>query len=130
MAPPDLSPFEKKSSSGRNKTGNSEKNKISKLFHSNDIEKQTRQRRETYDDNTEDSNTFSLRGTTSTLNKSDELLTSVLVPDENQSFEITIQGRNFNTTLTETYQTYHSNFSYLVPISKYMPDEFVNLIFR
>ncbi|XP_019878240.1 myelin regulatory factor-like protein isoform X3 [Aethina tumida] len=111
VAPPDLSPFEKKSSSGRNKTGNSEKNKISKLFHSNDIEKQTRQRRETYDDNTEDSNTFSLR-------------------DENQSFEITIQGRNFNTTLTETYQTYHSNFSYLVPISKYMPDEFVNLIFR
>ncbi|CAH0548897.1 unnamed protein product [Brassicogethes aeneus] len=114
VAPPDLTPFEKKSALNKNRTTlpliNSDKNKVSKPFHSNDIDKQVRQRREAFDEN-DDSNAF-------------------FVKDEHQSFDITIQGRNFNTTLLNTYHSNYYNFTYLVPISKFMPDEFVNLMFR
>ncbi|KAJ8949188.1 hypothetical protein NQ318_021681 [Aromia moschata] len=110
-------PFSEKKppNSGRNKTGpllNIEKNKIAKPFHSNDIDKQIRQKRDTYDI-TDEANSFDI--------------------SEDQMFIIIIQGRHFNSTLTHKYKTLsnsHYNFSYNVPISKYMPDEFINLIFR
>ncbi|XP_018568182.1 myelin regulatory factor isoform X2 [Anoplophora glabripennis] len=103
-------------SASRNKTTpllNVEKNKIAKPFHSNDIDKQIRQRRHA-DDLTDEANSFDT--------------------GEDQIFTITVQGRHFNTTLTHQYRKFstnpQSNFSYAVPISKYMPDEFINLIFR
>ncbi|XP_060532862.1 myelin regulatory factor [Cylas formicarius] len=89
-----------------------EKTKVAKPFHSNDIDKQIRQRRDTYDISDE-ANSFDLA--------------------DDQLFAIIIQGRNFNTTLTQKYLKSYSNthnYTYTVPISKYMPDEFVNLIFR
>lgn len=54
----------KQNSLSRNKTTpllNVEKNKISKPFHSNDIDKQTRQRRDTYDI-ADDENAFDASG--------------------------------------------------------------------
>ncbi|XP_050503840.1 myelin regulatory factor-like protein isoform X2 [Diabrotica virgifera virgifera] len=98
----------------RNKTGpliNLEKNKISKPFHSNDIDnKQIRQKRDSYSD---DTNFFDIT--------------------DDPMFTIILHGRNFNTTLTTKYKVETNspyNISYSVPISKYMPDEFINLIFR
>lgn len=54
-----------------------------------------------------------------------------LIADDN-IFLIIVQGKTFNTTLTSNYIYSNSpyNISFTVPISKYMPDEFVNLIFR
>ncbi|XP_030749081.1 myelin regulatory factor isoform X2 [Sitophilus oryzae] len=52
--------------------------------------------------------------------------------DERESFVITIQGKNFNSTLTPNYRIQTKelfNYSYKVPISKYMPDEFLNITF-
>ncbi|VEN58112.1 unnamed protein product, partial [Callosobruchus maculatus] len=98
----------------RNKTLpliNVEKNKISKPFHSNDIEKQIRQKRDTY---TDEANLFDI--------------------SDDQLFTIIIEGRNFSTPLGYEYRNPEHNsqynISYSVPISKYMPDDFVNLIFR
>lgn len=50
-APPELSPiFTEKKPNNRNRTETPlEKNKIAKPFHSNDIDKQIRQRRDTFD---------------------------------------------------------------------------------
>ncbi|CAG9814774.1 unnamed protein product [Phaedon cochleariae] len=106
---------EKRPPFNRTKAGgpllNVEKNKIAKPFHSNDIDKQARQRRDTY---TDEANLFDIV--------------------DDQLFTIIIHGKNFNTTLTPKYRTEISNaqynFSYSVPISKYMPDEFINLIFK
>ncbi|KAL1501325.1 hypothetical protein ABEB36_006667 [Hypothenemus hampei] len=88
-------------------------NKISKPFHSNDIDKHIRTRRDAYDISNE-------------ANMDNEL------PDD-QQISIVIQGRNFSTVLNQNYlkREYNSfNFSYSVPISKYMPDDFVNIVFR
>lgn len=51
---------------------------------------------------------------------------------DDQLFIITINGRNFSEILTPEYRSQSSsyNLSYSVPISKYMPDEFINLTFR
>lgn len=53
---------------------------------------------------------------------------------DDQSFTVIISGSNFNTTLSNNYRITSSNLqyniSYFVPISKYMPDESINLIFR
>ncbi|KAG5886873.1 hypothetical protein JTB14_024730 [Gonioctena quinquepunctata] len=101
------------SSLNRNKTGpliNLEKNKIGKLFHSNDIDKQVRLKRDTYSD---DPNLFDI--------------------SDDQMFTVTVRGMHFNTSLTQKYR--HSvsnsmfNFTYSVPISKYMPDDFITLVF-
>ncbi|XP_050312385.1 myelin regulatory factor [Anthonomus grandis grandis] len=91
-----------------------EKNKIAKPFHSNDIDKQARNKRQAYD-------------------ISNEASVDNDLPDD-QGVLITIQGRNFSTQLNQYYlnrQFYNSfNFSYSLPISKYMPDEYINVIFR
>ncbi|KAJ8939737.1 hypothetical protein NQ314_011023 [Rhamnusium bicolor] len=104
-------------SANRNKTGpllNVEKNKIAKTFHSNDIDKQIRQKKGHL--------CFP------------KCFTNINFFLDDQIFTIIIQGRHFNTTLTHKYRKVVSNpqfnFSYSVPISKYMPDEFINLIFR
>lgn len=59
------------------------------------------------------------------------LYVSAFVTD-NYMFAIEIRGQGFNTTLTRTYIRVDSiyNISFDVPISKYMPDMFINLIFR
>ncbi|XP_074040694.1 myelin regulatory factor homolog 1 [Leptinotarsa decemlineata] len=105
---------EKRPNLNKTKTGpliSIEKNKISKPFHSNDIDKQIRLKRDTYSD---DPNFFDVT--------------------DDQMFVVTIQGKHFNTTLTDKYKDPVSNsmfnHSYSVPISKYMPDEFIALIFR
>ncbi|CAG9770761.1 unnamed protein product [Ceutorhynchus assimilis] len=90
-----------------------EKNKISKPFHSNDIDKQIRTRRDTYDISNE-------------ANVDNDL------PDD-QQISVMIHGKNFSTPLGQNYlnREYNSyNLSYSVPISKYMPDDFINIIFR
>ncbi|KAJ8917380.1 hypothetical protein NQ315_002404, partial [Exocentrus adspersus] len=107
---------EKKSpSASRNKTTpllNVEKNKIAKPFHTNDIDK-IRQKRDTFD-LADEANSFDIT--------------------DDQIFSIIVQGRHFNTTLSHQYRrpvaSPQFNYSYNVPISKYMPDEFINLIFR
>lgn len=91
---------------------NIEQNKIATPFHSTTNEIDKRQKRDAYD----------LTGEISSFD----------MPDD-QIFLIIVQGRNFNTTLTHKYLTVQPeihNYSYSVPISKYMPDEFINLIFR
>lgn len=48
-------------------------------------------------------------------------------------FAVIIQGRNFNATLTSDYLLPTSNrynATYAIPISKYMPDEFLTLVFK
>ncbi|XP_017769235.1 PREDICTED: myelin regulatory factor isoform X2 [Nicrophorus vespilloides] len=48
-------------------------------------------------------------------------------------FTIIIQGKSFNTTLTDDYLDSHSsngNYTYYIQISKYMPDEYINIIFQ
>lgn len=93
---------------------NIDKNKIVKPFHTNNIDKQQRQKRDT-DDWSDQDNTY------------DSL--------DDHLFIITVQGKHFNVTLNHQYILHNNgnslfNFSYHVPISKYMPDEYVNLIFR
>ncbi|XP_045467204.1 myelin regulatory factor-like protein [Harmonia axyridis] len=99
----------------RNRTDlllNLEKNGVNKPLHSNDIEKQiTRHKR-------------------NSLDLSDE--SNVFDTTDDQLFVITVQGRNFNTTLTDRYfdSVGNYNYTYVIPLSKYMPDEYLNLIFR
>ncbi|XP_008194461.1 myelin regulatory factor isoform X2 [Tribolium castaneum] len=91
---------------------NLEQAKLATPFHSTTNEIDKRQKRDAYD----------LTGEISSFD----------MPDD-QIFLIIVQGRNFNTTLTHKYliaQPEPHNYSYSVPISKYMPDEFINLIFR
>lgn len=91
---------------------NMERSKIGVPFHSTTNEIDKRQKRNAYD----------IAGEISSLDLT-----------EDQVFLIILQGRNFNTTLTHKYLLSTSNphnYSYAVPISKYMPDEFINLIFR
>lgn len=134
-----------------------EKNKISKPFHSNDIDKQIRTRRDTYDISNEanvDNDLpgkldFCLTPCISVINflllkkkfglsfEPWELYIIIIIFalyfSDDQQISVTIQGRNFSTILTQNYlnREYNSyNFSYSVPISKYMPDDFVNIIFR
>lgn len=129
---PTLHLTEKKSAHmNRNKTDpiiNIEKNKIAKPFHSNDIDKQIRQKRDTF---SEEANFFDMSGK---HEKSKSFYNIDDTVSDDQSFRIIISGRNFNTTLTNKYRITSSNLqyniSYAVPISKYMPDEFINLIFR
>jgi hypothetical protein len=116
VIPPPESPNSIYGDKNANKTGqtvlNIEKNKISPPFHSTTNEIDKRQKRDAYD----------LTGEISSFD----------TPDD-QVFLIVVQGRNFNTTLTHKYliaQPDPHNYSYSVPISKYMPDEFINLIFR
>lgn len=55
---------------------------------------------------------------------------SLLFTDDHL-FAVVIQGKNFNATLSRKY-LYSSdahNLSFTVPISKYMPDEFLSLVF-
>ncbi|CAG9861760.1 unnamed protein product [Phyllotreta striolata] len=104
---------EKRLNANRNKTAplvNLEKVKLAKPFHSNDIDNKPRTKRDAFSD---DSNLFDVA--------------------DDQMFTIIIHGRNFNATLTPKYKEETNsqyNISYSVPVSKYMPDEFVNLIFR
>ncbi|XP_044763385.1 myelin regulatory factor [Coccinella septempunctata] len=88
-----------------------EKNGVNKPLHSNDIEKQVRQKR-------------------NSLELSDE--SNVFDVTDDQLFTITVQGRNFNITLTDRYLDFFNNYNYtyVIPVSKYMPDEYLNLIFR
>lgn len=88
-----------------------EKNRIVKPFNTNNIDKQ-RQRRDADDWTDKDNNEF------------DQI--------EDQFFTIIVQGQDFNTTLTNKYlfSSNNNNFSYSVPISKYMPDDVINLLFR
>ncbi|XP_018334998.1 myelin regulatory factor, partial [Agrilus planipennis] len=96
-----------------------DKKSIGKPFNNNNIDKskQERQKRESDD----------------WINQSNDFGPSV---PEDQIFTITIQGRNFNKTLTTKYLINNSNnnhllnFTYHVPISKYMPDEYINLTFK
>ncbi|XP_076254672.1 uncharacterized protein LOC143192835 isoform X3 [Rhynchophorus ferrugineus] len=90
-----------------------EKTKIAKPFHSNDIDKQVRTKRHTYDN---EANVF---------DQIDQI-------DDQQLFIIIIQGRQFNRTLTQKYfrSSNPFNYTYLVPISKYMSDDYVHLVFR
>ncbi|XP_063925121.1 myelin regulatory factor isoform X2 [Zophobas morio] len=95
---------------------NMEKNRIATPFHSTTNEIDKRQKRDTYD----------LASEISSFDATGLFL-------DDQVFLIMVQGRNFNTTLTRKYLSPQSdthNYSYTVPISKYMPDEFINLIFR
>lgn len=88
-----------------------DKNRIVKPFNTNNIDKQ-RQRRDADDWTDKDNNEF------------DQI--------EDQFFTIIIQGQDFNTTLTNKYlfSSNNNNYSYSVPISKYMPDDIINLLFR
>ncbi|KAK4878641.1 hypothetical protein RN001_011147 [Aquatica leii] len=90
---------------------NIDKNKIVKPFYTNNIDKQLRQKRDSDDWNNQD---------------------NIFDSTEDHLFSIMIQGKNFNTTLTSKYMVNNNNnnFTYHIPISKYMADEYVNLIFR
>ncbi|XP_022907094.1 myelin regulatory factor-like protein isoform X1 [Onthophagus taurus] len=104
---------EKSSKPTKNKTLTSQlekTNKITKLPH------KTRQKRDV-DDINDKENTYD--GT----------------PDETNPLRITIQGKNFSTDITRDYLLEEdglgmSNFTYDVPISKYMPDSYVRVVFR
>ncbi|KAK9886512.1 hypothetical protein WA026_016791 [Henosepilachna vigintioctopunctata] len=109
-----ISIFDKKPQLQKNRTTlllSIDKNKVNKPFHSNDIQKQARHKRNSLE-MTDESNVFDLT--------------------DDQLFTIVIQGRNFNTTLTNRYldSVNNYNFTYIIPTSKYMPDEYLNLIFR
>lgn len=82
-----------------------------KPLHSNNIDRQQRQKRSD-DYEHEQDNTYDLA--------------------DDSLFVITINGKHFNTTLSHSYMTDNNNFniSYNVPISKYMPDEFITITFR
>lgn len=105
-----------------------EKNGVNKPLHSNDIEKQIRHKRNSLE-LSDESNVFDMTGTfgSNLLNSN---LNFFLADD--QLFSITVQGRNFNTSLTDSYlDSFHNyNYTYVIPLSKYMPDEYLNLMFR
>ncbi|XP_065166491.1 myelin regulatory factor isoform X3 [Atheta coriaria] len=89
---------------------NIDKNRVLKAFHSNNIDK-TRQKRD--DEWTDRDNGY---------DAIDDL-----------HFTITMQGKYFNATLTESYLSQESttyNYTYILPISKYMPDDYITLIFQ
>ncbi|KAF5290050.1 hypothetical protein FQA39_LY14831 [Lamprigera yunnana] len=90
---------------------NLDKNRVAKPFFSNNIDKQLRQKRDSDDWNDQD---------------------NIFDPAEDHLFSIIIQGKDFNTTLTSKYMVNNNNnnFTYYIPISKYMADEYINLIFR
>lgn len=82
---------------------------ISKGFHTNDIEKQGRQKRDAMN------------------------LPAIFDSLDDHMFAVIIQGRNFNTTLTSDYllpTNNKNNITYSIPISKYMPDDYISLIFK
>lgn len=57
--------------------------------------------------------------------------TDKLISD--RQITITVQGDNFNTSLSEIYLGSEYNIfntTYFIPISKYMPDTVVKIIFR
>lgn len=48
-------------------------------------------------------------------------------------FAVIVQGRHFNATLSSDYlspTSHRHNVTYSIPISKYMPDDYINLIFK
>lgn len=86
-------------------------NKVAKPFHTNNIDKQLRQKRDSDDWSSQD---------------------NIFEATEDHLFSIVIQGKSFNATLTSKYMinNNNNNFTYYIPISKYMADEYVSLIFR
>ncbi|XP_066148831.1 myelin regulatory factor-like protein isoform X1 [Euwallacea fornicatus] len=93
-----------------------EKNRISIPIHSNDIYKQNRRRRR-------HSNELS-----NVANVDNDL------SDDQQICKVIIRGKNFSVPMNQNYLKFREynayNFSYAIPISKYMPDHFVNIEFR
>lgn len=82
---------------------------ISKGFHTNDIEKQGRQKRDAMN------------------------LPAFYDSLDDHLFAIIVQGHNFNATLTSDYllpTNNKNNITYGIPISKYMRDDYLNLIFK
>ncbi|GJQ75423.1 hypothetical protein Trydic_g23591 [Trypoxylus dichotomus] len=90
-----------------------DKNKIVKTVNNNNIEKHPRQKRENDDINDKD-NSFDTT--------------------DDHHLRISIQGKNFSTDLGIDYliesRTSPANYTYNIPISKYMPDPFIRVVFR
>ncbi|XP_031330004.1 myelin regulatory factor homolog 1 isoform X2 [Photinus pyralis] len=86
-------------------------NKVANPFHTNNIDKQLRQKRDSDDWSSQD---------------------NIFEATEDHLFAIGIQGKSFNVTLSSKYMinNNNNNFTYYIPISKYMADQYVSLIFR
>ncbi|KRT85379.1 hypothetical protein AMK59_286 [Oryctes borbonicus] len=90
-----------------------DKNKNVKALNNNNIDKHPRQKRENDDINDKD-NSFDTT--------------------DDHHLRISIQGKNFSTDLGTDYlvesRTSPANYTYNIPISKYMPDPFIRVVFR
>ncbi|KAK9746271.1 NDT80 / PhoG like DNA-binding family [Popillia japonica] len=90
-----------------------DKNKMVKSLSNNNIDKHPRQKRENDDINDKD-NSFDA--------------------GDDHHLRISIQGKNFSTDLGTDYlvesRSSPANYTYNIPISKYMPDPFIRVVFR